>query len=140
MQLVIYNSAITIRFCYLCQYLLIIIHFLFILPVTPVMVARNRILSIKIVSSLEPALFQLWLMDGTFHNHISVEIMDGPLSRCPMSLIFFQELCVVMRSHFHHLAFSQMFHDRTFPSHGPELNFFLPESSGSKGIRANENK
>lgn len=54
---------------------------------------RNRFLNVETVSSLEPTLFQLRLMDGSFCSLLLVEIMQEPILKCPLSLIILQEVC-----------------------------------------------
>lgn len=73
---------------------------------------------------LEPVLFQPWLMDNTFHSHLPVEIMQEPLPKCPLSWIFLQELCALLTSHSHHLAFLQIDCEGIFPSPRPSAKIF----------------
>lgn len=43
-------------------------------------------LSIEMVSSMEPAVFQSWLTDSIFHTQLSMEIMQKPFSESFLSL------------------------------------------------------
>lgn len=70
------------------------------------------------VSSLEPALFQSWLMDSTSHTCLPMEIIQESLPKCPTSLITNQELRALMARHSPYPGIQQKFHD------SPKPNFF----------------
>lgn len=88
-----------------------------------VMAVRNRILSVEIVSSLQLALFQWQLMDGTFHACLLIVIVYKPLSKCQMNLITLQKLCTreSFPSPWPSAKFSQV---GMFASSTPEAKFF----------------
>lgn len=97
--------------------------------------ARNRILSMKMLSSLVPALFQSCLTDTRFHTNLSMEIVQKPLSNL-------QKVCTLVACFSHtsscHLAPTAKFsHDGMFTSSVPQANFFndtIVTASRSKGL------
>lgn len=68
-------------------------------PVLLGMLDRNGILSTKIVPSLEPPLFQSWVMDGASYTCLQMDVMQEALPKCPMSLITVRKLCPLIASH-----------------------------------------
>lgn len=81
--------------------------------------ARNRILSMKMLSSLVPALFQSCLTDTRFHTNLSMEIVQKPLSNL-------QKVCTLVACFSHYsgllLNHSQWQVHATWP---PQLNFLM---------------
>lgn len=75
----------------------------------PITGGKNKILSMEIISSLEP-----WLMDSIFHLHLPVEIMHEPLPECLLSLIFCKELCSLIMSQSRYPSSQKIFLDSTF--------------------------
>lgn len=62
----------------------------------PVMTDRNKMLNLKMLSSLEPVLVNSWLTDPTFHIRLSMGIMQKPLSKHQMNLITLQEVSALV--------------------------------------------
>lgn len=83
---------------YFCYFQLSVIH-----PAQPIITGRNRILSMEILSFLDAALFQSWLVDGTVHTHLPIRIMQESFPKYSQSLITNQEHCALVATHSHHL-------------------------------------
>lgn len=96
-------------------------------PVLLIMVARNTMPNMEMVLDLEPALFQSWLLNFTFHGNDA----KAP-SKCQRTLITFQEDCACVANLFHHPGHLSRQH-----VHVSTLNFLMMMmvmSSGLKGL------
>lgn len=94
----------------------LVIHFSVVHHVLPNTEGRNRILSMEMVSSLEPTFFHSWLADGIYHPHLWVDIMQEPLHKSPLNLSLPPRALFYLWWYIPFMALCQIFRDSISPS------------------------
>lgn len=108
------------------------IQFSVIQPSLPVTLARNRMLSMDVMPSLQSALFQSGLTGTTFHTLLWMGIIQKLLSKWRMSLCTLQEVWALVANIFCHPVLQpkcsqwhiRITHDGMFTAPAPQAKFF----------------